>query len=631
MNPLRLALIAMPWANHTRPSCALSALSAYIERHLPEVAISVRSEYVEVAQLLGEETYDALAQECYRIGELLYAALLYPTQRESVRAVFLEWARERIPPAANEGSFDALLGALSQHADTLALAADSLDVAGFTCSFGQTFASLLVAKRMKERNPRCEILFGGSSVSRTMGPSLLHEYPFLDFVFQGEGELPLTDFLRSRLSGEPFSRREILGRDAAGPSPTLSAEIGRMDDLPMPDYGDYAERAERYGIDWALPIEGSRGCWWDRTARTGDPTQTCYFCSVNVQWNGYREKTVDRIVEELATLSGKYRVTRAFFVDNIIRLKGVETLAEKIIALGRDYELFYEARANLQPHELLAMWEAGLRASQFGIEGLSSAVLKKVGKGTTALQNLQVMRLLTEFEIEHGGNLITGFPGTTDEEVAETVRTIRTAASAYQPLSVIQFFLQRGSTVDVLRERYELKNVRNRDWYRPGLPEEVWRRIHMFDVDFDTEVPLADWTPVYEAAAEWRARYRGLNRKLVVYRDCVEFLQIEDRRQEDLRSGSFDGLAREVYLACLETQGRTALHARFPEASERELSEIIDFFVEQEVMACEGDRVLSLAVATAPHIAARRIKAERQRALSCKPVAQTRRKLAVVD
>jgi radical SAM superfamily enzyme YgiQ (UPF0313 family) len=352
---------------------------------------------------------------------------------------------------------------------------------------------------------------------------------------------------------------------------------------------------------------------------------------VNVQWNGYREKSIDRIVEELATLSSKYRVTKAFFVDNIIRLRGVETLAEKITALGRDYELFYEARANLQPHELLAMWEAGLRTTQFGIEALSSSVLKKVGKGTTVLQNLQAMRLLTEFEIEHGANLITGFPGTTDEEVAETVRMIRTAATAYQPLNVVPFFLQRGSTVDVLRERYDLRNVRNRDWYRPGLPEDVWERIHMFDVDFDSPVPLADWTPVSEAVAEWGARYRGLHQKLVVYRDCVEFLQIEDRRQEDLRSGTFDGLAREVYLACFEAQGRTALGARFPEASEHEISEIVDFFVAEELMVCEGDRVLSLAVATAPHIAARRIKAERQRAVTSEPLERNRRKLAVVD
>jgi radical SAM superfamily enzyme YgiQ (UPF0313 family) len=51
-----------------------------------------------------------------------------------------------------------------------------------------------------------------------------------------------------------------------------------------------------------LPIEGSRGCWWDRRSITGDIFAACHFCGLNDRATR-RDKSIARIVETLKRLS----------------------------------------------------------------------------------------------------------------------------------------------------------------------------------------------------------------------------------------------------------------------------------------------------------------------------------------
>ena len=124
-----------------------------------------------------------------------------------------------------------------------------------------------------------------------------------------------------------------------------------MDDLPLPDYDEYAAKAERANLLWLITVEGSRGCWWDRTKRTGNPKNTCYFCNLNVQWNGYRQKRAERLAAEVVALNERYANNVLFFLDNIIRSKGIDELAQRLIDTRKDFILFYEMRANVRPYE----------------------------------------------------------------------------------------------------------------------------------------------------------------------------------------------------------------------------------------------------------------------------------------
>lgn len=610
----RLALIAMPWSAHARPSAALGALSAYVAREVPDVEVVVRSEYAHLAGAVGFELYEAMSLDCYDIGEQIYMAQVYPERRLPVREAFVAWGpagfRGKPPGEVVAGAeswgdaYDWIEAALHAHVEEAAERLRGIDVLGLTTSFGQLFANVALARAVKARSPETIVVLGGSTVSGRVGPSILAEYECIDFVVQGEGERPLVALLQSK-EGGPLPPQGILSRGDAKPAALW--EVDRLDDLPVPDYDEYAALALERGIDWWIPVEGSRGCWWDRTKRAGNPKSTCYFCNLNVQWNGYREKSVTRVVEELDELSDRYANTNVYFLDNIIRARGVTDLANAISGLEKDFSIFYEMRANVSPMEILLLWESGLSSTQFGIEALSNAVLKRIGKGTTVMQNLQVMRTCEELGVANYANVMIDFPGCTAEDVEETRRAIRDYAIVYRPCDVTRFHLGVESTVDQLRSEFGVTNVRNTDKARAGLPEPVFRRLHLLDLSFDRSV-LVDWSSVEEACAAWKKRHRDVGGPLLQYQDGRSFLRVEDRRS-GYNLVTFDGLHREIYLACMEARRRDELVAHFAGVSERDVDEVLGEFVDASLMYREGNRYLSLATASRPAIAARRMRA----------------------
>jgi len=603
----------MPWSQVDRPSAAISALASYVRRECPDVDVTCLPAYVELAAQIGFDLYDLIAQYAYRLGEPIYATLLHPSQREAfVDYVIETWGRKK-----GTGSVDwrvtlpRLLDRLDAHAHELARSLADYDVVGLTTCFGQLFANLRLAQVLKALKPSSTIVLGGSTVSSHVGPSILQEYPFVDYVIQGEGERPFVALLDALRSGAPSLGPEtgVLCHAAAAEGKVAALkEVDAMDALPLPDYDDYARLAKQHDIAWALPIEGSRGCWWDRTKRRGNPRATCYFCNLNVQWGGYREKSTQRLVDEVVALSGRYQNTKLFFVDNVMRTKGVEELADGLEASGSHFDMFYELRANITPFELVRLWEAGLSTTQFGVEALSNAVLKKVGKGTTVVDNLLAMKTCAELSISNGANLIIDFPGTTAEEVEETRRNIMLYALPYEPLQVSRFQLGLDSTVAVLWKEYGLGNVRNSDDYKVALPADVWSRLRLFELDYDKPADGADWTPVVQACAQWRKLHEEKRGRTLYYRDGHDFMQIFDESGGGRKELVLHGLARDIYLYCCNTRTWNQIVGRFKTASEDEISDVLCRLVESVVMYSDGERFLSLAMAPRPLDAARRIR-----------------------
>jgi ribosomal peptide maturation radical SAM protein 1 len=609
---MHLALIALPWSAHTRPSAALGALAAFTRRANARWALTTRSGYLRVAERVGYRLYEAIAENAYSLGELFYLSLLYEERLAETRANFAAVASQRLQDATQgrdlRGIFDTVRAVVAQMVEEVArdIVEAHCDVVGFTTCFGQLFGNVLVAQRIKERRPETRIVLGGSTVSSRVGPSLLEEYSFVDYVIQGEGERPLSALLDDLEAGRaPVPRAGLLARvDGRAPkSATELLEVDRLDDLPIPDYDEYADLARDLGIDWHIPIEGSRGCWWDRGHRTGNPKSTCYFCNLNVQWKGYREKTAERVVEELDTLSNRYESTNVYFLDNIIRIRGIPELARGIAALRKDFRLFYEMRANVRPSEIVEMWEAGLEAVQFGIEALSTKALTRMGKGTRTIQNLEVMKTCFELGIHNAANLILNFPGSTEEEVNDSVRAIRRFAAGYTPLNTTGFVLGVDATVDRLRDSFGVTNVRNDDRLSVGLPETTFRRLKLFDLDFDAP-PCANWKPVQEAVDWWRERQRVVGGPLLGYFDGARFVRIVDRR-EDWDVAILEGRQRAVYLYCMQIRSKREVLDRFGDAALGTLEAL----VEAELMFEEAGRYLSLATAATPRIAAERIRA----------------------
>lgn len=618
---LEVALVAMPFTCADLPSAALSALSAYARRERPQYTIDCHSEFVDVSVMIGDRLYAAIAHEANEIGMLLYMPLIYPERLDAVREHFRQWVTKRAPsePVFRDPGFDpertflAIIDTLTSHVADLAARLANMRVVGMTCTHGQLFANVALAKELKRLNPGVTVVIGGArTIGSRSGQTVMREYDCFDYLVEGEGEgalVALLDALANRGATDPAAAEVPVGGGI------FSASTGElpMDALPMPDYDEYAARAERLGVSWSIPVETSRGCWWDRTARTGNAKDTCFFCSLNVEWGGYREKSNARVVQEIVTLSDRYQNLNVTFLDNILRIKGVEALAESIKQTNREYWFFHELRASVTPYELLLLYEAGLSSVQIGIEGLSASLLRRINKGTSPIQNLAALKTCAELGIRSKSNLIADFPGSTAQEVSDTCEVILEYALALPPLSVTGFRLTVSSTVDRLRDDFGVANVRNLDMYRSGLPEDVWNRLELFDRDFDQVAPTADWAPVRRAAEHWAELHRARREHLLIYRDGKTYITIDDSRFGDFRTATFEGLARDLYVYCMEIRTFEEIADRFlsPATSVEAIREALDLFVENRIMYAEHDRYLSLALAPTPRIASQRIRAFR--------------------
>ncbi len=626
---MRLALVAMPWAGFDVASGSLGLLASVIREGAPGWSVDVHHAYVDVFSSIGP-VYESFSR-APGVGELAYLPALWPDRREASLAALERWTGAEFEPAARPSSSEIsqVVDALVRHADTLAgELADGYDVVGFTTTFAQFFSSLAAARRIKARSPGTTVVLGGVAVSWHIGPAVLDHFDFVDYVIQGEGEQRLLALLRAVEKGEkPGSFGGLLSRaaepparragdSAASPDTTrgASSEIADLDALPLPTYDDYAARAERAGIRWYVPIEGSRGCWWDRVKRTGDPMHACYFCGLNP--TSYRQKSAGRIGEEMNSLAETYKNLRFSFSDSILRAHGVEEFARAITKDGRKFSFFYELRAQVTPWELLRLWEAGCDQVQFGIEGLSSGYLRRIGKGTTAIQNLQAMRHAYELGIGSNSNLLIDFPGSTSDEVDETARTIEHHAIAYEPCTLSRFRVSIDSTVYRRPEHFGVRNIRNLHHLAAGMPDELFATLPLFMLEHDADT--ADWTPVVEAVAKWRRLHERLSReastggrigaKPLHYNDGGTFLEIVDRRRED-RTITLEGAWRSVYLYCTRIRTRGEIRARFAgEVPHDELDEILDRLVDEDLCYREGQRFLSLAVAARIDVAIQRIR-----------------------
>lgn len=73
-------------------------------------------------------------------------------------------------------------------------------------------------------------------------------------------------------------------------------------------------------------------------------------------------------------------------------------------------DIFYEQKANLLRERLLLLKHASIQSIQPGIEAVSSELLTLMRKGTTARQNIALLRAARGVGIKLAWGLLWGFP-----------------------------------------------------------------------------------------------------------------------------------------------------------------------------------------------------------------------------
>ena len=300
--------------------------------------------------------------------------------------------------------------------------------------------SLALGRAAKERLG-IPVLLGGALMSHVDADELLRAFPWLDFVFRGEAERSLGDFVAlwhgGARPGDDAAWRTIAGlafRAGDGePSPSGPPEPPDFARLAFADFGDFP-LTDYLTPAPVLPIATCRGCYWGK----------CTFCSHTLPFApGVRLRSAERVVDEMQLQNRRHGVRHFLFVDEAIAPRTLRAVTDELLERGLDLRWGAEGirvERQLDREQLERAHRAGLRWIYVGIEAWTQRLLDLIDKG---IDRATVERLVADCAsvgIVPQLSFIVGLPTTEPEELEDEIAFLREHPVDYSP-----FVLLHGS------------------------------------------------------------------------------------------------------------------------------------------------------------------------------------------
>jgi ribosomal peptide maturation radical SAM protein 1 len=612
----KVLLLSMPFGALERQALGLSIFKARLEAE--GIPCDIRYLTFAFADLIGVEEYCWLSTELPHtafVGEWLFTPCLYGPNTHS-QTLYLR-SVVRTLWGFDDSSIDRIkrAQAMTPHFMEYCLQSvpwDDYALVGFTSTFEQNIASLALARRLKVEHPHLKIAFGGANWEGEMGLELHRRFPFVDFACSGEADesFPMLAklLLAGRLKGK--ARAAIPGliyRSRGKTAITTPPEpVYYLDALPIPDYGDYFRDFDRSSAStYVVPtllFETARGCWWGEKRH-------CMFCGLNGATMSFRAKSSQRALQEINHLVHYWKIDTVQAVDNVVPMNYFRDFFPTLANAEWPVKIFYEIRANLSRKQVKKLRDAGVLHVQPGIESLSNHVLDLMRKGTTALQNIQLLKWCQEYGVKADYNLLYGFPGETDEDYRELFKFLRAVRFLNPPTGCGPIRLDRFSPYFIEAKAHGLVNVRPISPYYylyPFCDESVRRIAYYFDYDLrPSTMPLSRSSELLRWVEDWKVNpERGT---LKAFDRPDGSLALLDTRSQAVRSSVIlKGVDKAVYDYCDSVRSLAAicdyLARTFPERKFRQdaIRGFLDAMVANGFIVSDDSHYLSLALRSQP-------------------------------
>jgi anaerobic magnesium-protoporphyrin IX monomethyl ester cyclase len=368
------------------------------------------------------------------------------------------------------------------------------DIVGLSVLQANRFGAVEVARAAKRINPGVTVVCGGVGAT-FLWAFLLKNFPEIDYVVRGEGELAFSRLVRAVQEGAVEEIRNIPGiafRTPEGPVDNACGEfIEDLDTLPNP---------ARYFT--FQHVASSRGCPW-----------TCTFCGSPQFWNGVvRFHSPGYFVDQLELLYR--RGVRFFYVsdDTFTMKKGrVIEICKEILQRGLEISWAAISRVNCVSEEVLYwMRKAGCIQISYGVESGSEKIRDFFNKNILTRDIKAAFAMTTRCGILPRAYFIYGAKGESRETIQESIDLMH----EIRPLSAI-FYILALFPGTALYADFERR-------FRP--PEGFWlQRIE--DIQYYETDPSLTPEDVLRYGERLRAEYY---RNLPGYVDAIEVVDRED-------------------------------------------------------------------------------------------------------
>ena len=293
-------------------------------------------------------------------------------------------------------------------------------VVGFSTYIWNDEYNKTFAKELKKTHPECVIVFGGHNVLND-SPRQLDEYPFIDFLIHGEGEITFCELLVELCTTQNYARIQGLSfRDDNNKGIQNEARVICDLDYPSPYLeGWFDEILEKDSIFFSALLETNRGCPFH-----------CAYCDWGSIDLRMRQFPIERVTAELEYFS-EHKIQFCFCIDSNFGL------------FPRDYEIvdaFLEIKKRTGYPEAFKccttegsgiaefninkkLNECGvLKGASLALQTLCDEALVNIGRRNMSIERYrELTALYNESGIPTYSEMIYGLPGETYESFSENL------------------------------------------------------------------------------------------------------------------------------------------------------------------------------------------------------------------
>jgi ribosomal peptide maturation radical SAM protein 1 len=611
-----VALINMPFANLNLASIGPTQLQAATNR---ECSNKVKTEIFYLnhafAELFGFEEHFEIATAVNSsnrgLGDWIFRQAAFPTVPDNSMEYF-----RRYFPHNNEESqrLRALVARvrpkiddfIEELIDRYRLA--TFDIVGFTSMFSQTVPSLALARHIRARNPEVILVMGGANCEAPIGPELVKNIDWIDYVFSGPALKSFPLFVRLWVDGERDRVGEVAGIFSKTNSATVRGEvvIGEeldIDDVLALDYQPFIDMVKqswpRRQLPITLPFETSRGCWWGERAH-------CTFCGLNGMTMAYRPMQPELAFDLINSLFSYDNASRLICVDNTMPKSYLKSVFP-FLKTPDKIHIFYEVKSDLADDDIRVLSKARVLAIQPGIEALATSTLKLMRKGVTSFTNISLLMNCLTHGVLPVWNLLVGFPGEKGEIFERYLKDIPTLVHLPPPTGVYPVRFDRFSPYFKSADKYglDLEPLAFYELTYPFSKDALMNMAYFFsDKNYTADyfqTIIRYIIPLQQAIASWHRLWSMPNPPELYVQNVGDAPIVHDSRSGSAKTFALSPEAGRVLDALSRRMGVSELRALLPDLGADEVESALKQLKDKKLLFVEGDRFMSFVFKQRPN------------------------------
>lgn len=294
------------------------------------------------------------------------------------------------------------------------------DIIGFSAQCTTYPSVIQISKKIKEINPKPHIVIGGHNAS-FVDKSTLLEFPFIDAIVRGEGEITFKELVNAYNGNQDI--KNVAGVTYRDKNNIIRNQdrnlINDLDTIPPPDYTmtpPFSEYRDACNLPRSIAIiEAGRGC-----------PHSCVYCSESAFWRRTpRQFSVKRLIHEMQNLRDNFHaecflLSYDQFTSN---KKFVKDFCNAVIDTGLNNIPWYcISRLDTVDSALLRLMKnSGCESMCYGIDSGSEKTLAFIHKNIDKNLLLQRVKETTENGIVPTLSFVIGFPKEEQEDIDETL------------------------------------------------------------------------------------------------------------------------------------------------------------------------------------------------------------------